>query len=95
MNLIAASDLSAYRHLPKGSLVGVRPEDMTVGAEGVEANVEGVEYLGADQLIAARVGAARIIVRQPARTGTPDKTIRLSWPAEATHLFDADGRRLQ
>ncbi|MGY6708546.1 MAG: ABC transporter ATP-binding protein [Rhizobiaceae bacterium] len=94
MNLISASDLPAYDHLPQGGLVGVRPEDMTMEGEGVEAVVEGVEYLGADQLIAARIGAARIIVRQPARTGAPDATVRLSWPAEATHLFDADGRRL-
>ena len=94
MNLIAASDLPGFAHMPMGSLVGVRPEDMVTDANGVEARVESVEYLGADQPIAARIGDARIIVRQPARTGAPDATVRLSWPAEATHLFDADGRRL-
>jgi len=93
MNLIAADDLPGFAHMPKGSLVGVRPEDMVTDANGVEARVESVEYLGADQLIAARIGDARIIVRQPARTGAPDATVRLSWPAEATHLFGADGRR--
>ncbi len=94
MNLIAASDLPGFAHLADGSLVGVRPEDMVTDENGVEAQVDSVEYLGADQLIAARIGDSRIIVRQPARTGAPDATVRLSWPAEATHLFDADGRRL-
>ncbi|WP_292898148.1 MULTISPECIES: ABC transporter ATP-binding protein [unclassified Nitratireductor] len=94
MNLIPARRVHGYERSPDGCLIGVRPEDIAVGTEGVEAVVEGVEYLGADELVAARIGDARVIVRQPARSQTPEGTIRLVWPQTAAHLFGPDGRRL-
>src|SRR5689334_11288238 len=41
-----------------GATLGVRPEHVALGREaGVEAEVEAIEYLGADSLITCRVGA--------------------------------------
>ncbi|WP_367716743.1 ABC transporter ATP-binding protein [Nitratireductor sp. GISD-1A_MAKvit] len=94
MNLIPAHHVHGYERLPDGCLIGVRPEDITLGNEGVEAVVESVEYLGADELVAARIGDAKVIVRQPARSKTPQGTIRLVWPQTVAHLFGPDGRRL-
>ena len=92
MNLIAADDLPGFAHMPKGSLVGVRPEDMVTDANGVEARVESVEYLGADQLIAARIGDARIISSATGADGSAGRdrpavlaggghaSVRCRWP---------------
>src|SRR6476660_1628047 len=49
MNVVALPGLSA-----PGRLLGVRPEDVRIGAEGLDAVVESVEYLGADSLVACR-----------------------------------------
>src|SRR6476619_1936812 len=48
-------------------LLGVRPEDMRLGAEGREAQVESIEYLGADSLVALASGGQPLLVRIPGR----------------------------
>jgi sn-glycerol 3-phosphate transport system ATP-binding protein len=52
--------------------------------------VEGVEYLGADSIVACRAGGAPIAVRVPravdCAAGAP---VRLSWDPAAEHHFDA------
>jgi len=79
-----------------GTLTGVRPEDMRLAAEGLEASVESTEYLGADSLVAAKAGADSILVRVPghARVKKGD-AVRLAWDAAHEHHFDAQtgGRR--
>ncbi|MEW9834503.1 TOBE domain-containing protein [Mesorhizobium sp. ZMM04-4] len=94
MNLIPAGVVPGYERLPEGCLIGVRPEDIRAGRDGVRAVVESVEYLGADELVAAHVGDARVIVRQPARSEALDGTIALVWPESVAHVFGPDGRRL-
>ena len=79
--------------------LGLRPEDLTpCAAEEAQiiGEIESVEYLGADNLIAARVGAQTLIVRAPHRRRlSPGERLPLSWPADARRLFSAgDGRRL-
>jgi sn-glycerol 3-phosphate transport system ATP-binding protein len=78
-----------------GAVTGVRPEDMRIGGDGMEAKVESVEYLGADSLVAARSAEHSLLVRVPghamAREG---ETVRIAWPREREHHFDAQtGRR--
>ena len=94
MNLIAARDIPGFDRLPDGAVVGVRPEDMEISRSGVPAKVESVEYLGADELVTARIGSAKIAVRQPSRSGMSEEMVRLSWRPEATHYFGQDGQRL-
>jgi sn-glycerol 3-phosphate transport system ATP-binding protein len=69
--------------------LGVRPEDMDLAPDGaMPATVESVEYLGADSLVAARVGAAPLLVRVPrhAPFAAGDR-IRVTWKPEHQHLF--------
>jgi sn-glycerol 3-phosphate transport system ATP-binding protein len=76
-------------------LVGVRPEEMRLGASGLPAVVESVEYLGADSIVACSIAGEKALVRAPGRVRlAPGSTTRVAWPAEATHVFDAaTGRR--
>jgi len=64
----------------RGFGVGIRPEDIRLADCGVSARVETVEYLGADTLIAGRVGGEIIVARLPGRTrhGVGD-TVVLAW----------------
>jgi sn-glycerol 3-phosphate transport system ATP-binding protein len=78
-----------------GAITGVRPEDMRIGADGMEARVQSVEYLGADSLVAARAGEQPLLVRVPghARFAEGD-TIRIGWDPDQEHHFDEPtGRR--
>ncbi|MBX6369993.1 MAG: ABC transporter ATP-binding protein [Rhodospirillales bacterium] len=79
----------------KDLLLGIRPEDVILGDRGIEAQVESAEYLGADTIVACRVGGELALVRAPGRvdfaSGAPT---RLSWRRDAIHWFDAaTGRR--
>lgn len=98
MNMIPAEALPAQMSVPPGSTLGVRPEDITLGPDGVPARLAGVEYLGADQLAAFDIGPAgapaRVLVRLPARHPLPADGLALNWPDDARHLFQADGQRL-
>jgi sn-glycerol 3-phosphate transport system ATP-binding protein len=81
-------------HTKAGQLLGVRPEDIRfdsgTDAEGLEAVVESVEYLGADSIVACRAGAQTLTVRVPRAAhfaaGVP---VKLFWNKEAAHYFDA------
>jgi sn-glycerol 3-phosphate transport system ATP-binding protein len=56
--------------------------------------VAAIEYLGADSLVACRMGAATLAVRVPGSVGLArSDAVRLSWAPGAQHLFDRDGIR--
>jgi len=86
---IGAPPMNLLRLESADDLVGVRPEDMRLGSEGLPAAVESVEYLGADSLVAARAGAQALTIRvpgrAPARTGD---AIRVAWDKSHEHRFD-------
>jgi len=77
-------------HVKAGQLIGVRPEDIRIGSDGIDATVESVEYLGADSIVACRAGTEPITVRVPRAVryaaGAP---VKLSWDPSAAHYFDA------
>ncbi|SEO00238.1 carbohydrate ABC transporter ATP-binding protein, CUT1 family [Pseudorhodobacter antarcticus] len=91
MNLLAVADLGAQgAHLPKGVQAGLRPEDITLGTDGLPGRVESVEYFGADSILSVDIGGPRVAVRLQGRPAFgPDDTVNLGWPADALHLFDA------
>jgi sn-glycerol 3-phosphate transport system ATP-binding protein len=73
-----------------GATLGVRPEHVVLGREdGVAGSVDAVEYLGADSLLACRVGDQSLTARVAGRTGLQrgDK-VRLGWAGAASHFFD-------
>jgi multiple sugar transport system ATP-binding protein len=79
----------------RGLILGLRPESLEVGQEGVPAQVEVVEELGADAFVfcAAEMGgeSVRLVARTDARS-VPARGERVALrprPNEA-HLFDPD-----
>ena len=77
-------------HSARGLLLGVRPEDIRIGTDGLPAVVENVEYLGADSIVACRAGTETLTVRLPrAAHLAPGTGVKLSWNSAAAHYFDA------
>ena len=73
-----------------GLLLGVRPEDMRLDANGIAATLQSVEYLGADSMLACTLGSESVIVRAPGKVGlAAGAQVRLAWVREAMHIFDA------
>jgi sn-glycerol 3-phosphate transport system ATP-binding protein len=85
--------------LPQGTLdglvLGVRPEKVSLSDTGLTATVLSMEYLGADSLIACKIGTRELIVRQSGRVKlSAGDQIHLSWPQAESHFFEAgSGRR--
>jgi sn-glycerol 3-phosphate transport system ATP-binding protein len=76
--------------------LGVRPEHVVIGRTGgVDARVDGVEYLGADSLVTCRVGGQILTVRIGGRVALRDGDhVQLGWASGALHFFDdASGAR--
>ena len=86
----ATADAVAENHL-----IGLRPEDIIVAATGPEAEILGIEYLGADRLVSARLGDTDFIMRTPASAPPPPTRFALGWATERQSIFDAvTGARL-
>jgi multiple sugar transport system ATP-binding protein len=77
-------------------IVGVRPEALQLGSEGLDASVEVVEELGADAFVFCTAelpgGPARIVARVEARHAPPrGERVRVRpSPDHDLHFFDAD-----
>ncbi|PYM15059.1 MAG: ABC transporter ATP-binding protein [Candidatus Rokuibacteriota bacterium] len=79
-----------------GLLLGVRPEDVTLGGTGgIAARVVSAEYLGADSLVVCGVGQTLVTARVPGGIDVvAGAEIRLGWSPAVVHVFDATtGRR--
>jgi sn-glycerol 3-phosphate transport system ATP-binding protein len=96
-SFIGAPPMNLMKMNGEATLVGVRPENMRIGAEGLEAQVESVEFLGADSLVAARSGGQSVLVRVPGHARyDAGHAVRLAWDSQHEHHFDAQtGRRKQ
>ena len=85
--------------IPEGPIenlvLGVRPEKINLSDSGLPAEVLGLEYLGADSLIACKAGTAEWIVRQSGKIQlSAGDRVHLTWPAVENHWFEAgNGRR--
>jgi sn-glycerol 3-phosphate transport system ATP-binding protein len=78
-----------------GGHLGLRPEHITLAFErGLRADVESVEYLGGDSLLACRAGGHPLAVRVAGSVGlSPGEAAWLTWAPAAQHYFDAAGVR--
>jgi sn-glycerol 3-phosphate transport system ATP-binding protein len=76
-------------------LLGIRPEDIVLGGNGIPGRISSVEYLGADTIIACAIGAQSITARLPGKaTLAPGAPTNIAWRPENLHVFDAaSGRR--
>ena len=72
-----------------GSTLGVRPEHVIIGGGAVAAQVESVEYLGADSLLSCRVGTQVLTARSAGRIALRQgDATQLGWAGGALHFFD-------
>jgi sn-glycerol 3-phosphate transport system ATP-binding protein len=77
-----------------GGITGVRPEDVHMGSDGLEATVESIEYLGADSLVAAKCRDQSLLIRLPGRARVDaGQRVHLSWDAAHEHHFENNGGR--
>jgi multiple sugar transport system ATP-binding protein len=84
--------------LPPGAAVsegkalhyGIRPTDISLGTQGVQAQVIVVEPTGAETELLVQVGDQRLVVVTHGRsTVQPDQTVHLNIATDKIHLFDA------
>ncbi len=88
--VIAGSQARILSQPVEGLLLGLRPEDVTLGGEGIAARVLNAEYLGADTVLTCAVGSQALTTRISGKaTSAPDAAVRLAWRPENLHFFDA------
>jgi sn-glycerol 3-phosphate transport system ATP-binding protein/multiple sugar transport system ATP-binding protein len=83
--------------LPAGAAtIGVRAEDLVIGAWGAAASVEAVEELGWESLVHMRCGGLSLCARV-ASDRAPKKAseVQVSIAPGGLHVFGADGARLE
>jgi multiple sugar transport system ATP-binding protein len=98
MNVVPAAGPLRLDGLPERPLeLGVRPEHVRLGADGVEATVELVEPVGSDALVHLRAGSAALLARVPAVLRPVEgERVRVAVRREDVHLFDAGtGERVE
>jgi len=80
--------------LPARLLLGIRPEDVRLGGQGLVARLDSIEDLGSQRLLHLRLGEQRLTVAHLGEApDAPD--CHLHFPAAAVSLFTVDsGRRL-
>jgi len=92
---VAGSSAHVPPKLSPDLLLGVRPENVMIGDEGVPARVSNVEFLGADTVVSCAVGSQHVVARVPGKSRLgPGALVNLAWRSENMHVFDAkSGRR--
>jgi sn-glycerol 3-phosphate transport system ATP-binding protein len=80
-----------------GLKLGVRPEDIRPGTAGVPARLVNAEYLGADTIVTARIGAQSLLVRVAGRVRVDtEQPVYLGWRSRDVHIFDSQsGSRVE
>ena len=83
--------------LPASAILGIRPEALKPAqpeAALLTTEVRAVEYLGADSVVAAKVGDDELAVRMPGRVSLrPGDRLDLACDPEDLHCFDAVSKR--
>jgi multiple sugar transport system ATP-binding protein len=80
---------------PVAAMLGIRPEDVRIGTQGLPAQVAAVEPLGAETVVALDSGGTRLhALISGAVDLAPGASVRLDLPRERLIAFDAAGRRL-
>lgn len=92
---LAALATRANPHAERGWSLGVRPEAVSIAAEGVPARVAASEYLGADTILRCDVDGQGLMVRADgAHDVEIGRDVKLVWRPQDQHLFDGTGRRV-
>ena len=90
--LAAACGGSLPAACPSQGYIGVRPEDVRLGAEGLPVRISAVDYLGAETVVRMTHGDQPVFAKIDGRRDcAPGETAHISWPAKAVHCFGSDG----
>ncbi|MBB3610756.1 sn-glycerol-3-phosphate ABC transporter ATP-binding protein UgpC [Rhizobium sp. BK602] len=87
---------SARPHIGQPVQLGIRPEHITVGADGVKAKVTIIEPTGSETHLQLQAGSQPIVAAVRDRPSvSPGQSVTLGIDARKAHLFDpASGKRL-
>lgn len=72
-------------------LLGIRPEDITIGRGEIQGEIYVVEPLGRDTLVTLNIGGETIkVIAPPGFKASPSEQVKLAFPMEKAHLFDKE-----
>ncbi|MDP3253239.1 MAG: sn-glycerol-3-phosphate ABC transporter ATP-binding protein UgpC [Hydrogenophaga sp.] len=94
-NFIGSPPMNLLKNAPggrPGSILGIRPEHLDIGADGWALQVETVELLGAERLVHVRLGEEQLIIRTHEDQGAPaiGSTIHAKPREDRVHWFNAE-----
>jgi sn-glycerol 3-phosphate transport system ATP-binding protein len=98
-SFIGSPPMNLLRHAPgvrPGTILGIRPEHMTLDPSGWSVQVEHVELLGAERLVYGRIGDEPLIMRMDESQAppVPGDTVKIAARQDKLHWFDAgSGKR--
>ena len=86
----------AMNFLPDGAHeIGLRPEDLQLGAEGLKGRIKLIERLGAVTLIHVQTPGAMVCVQAPGKSKAAlGEELAITWDPARAYRFDEKGRRL-
>ncbi|OOG41172.1 sn-glycerol-3-phosphate import ATP-binding protein UgpC [Polaromonas sp. A23] len=103
-SFMGSPPMNLLKHAPNaevggqpGTILGIRPEHLQIGATGWAVQVDTMEMLGAERLVYCRFGDEFLIVRTDETQATPEigATIYVTPRPDRLHWFDAaTGKRL-
>jgi sn-glycerol 3-phosphate transport system ATP-binding protein len=99
-SFMGSPPMNLLRHAPgarPGTILGIRPEHLDIGASGWELQVQALEMLGAERLVYCKLGDEALIVRIGENHAVPQvgATILALPRPERIHEFDAaTGKRI-
>jgi sn-glycerol 3-phosphate transport system ATP-binding protein len=77
---------------PSQGYIGVRPEDVRVGDEGLPVQISAVDYLGAETVLRMTHGDQSVFAKIDGRRDyAPGEAVHICWPEKAVHCFGSDG----
>jgi sn-glycerol 3-phosphate transport system ATP-binding protein len=78
----------------RGWSIGVRPEEIKLGQQGLPAQVGAVDFLGAETVIRLSHGEQILFARTNGRAElVPGDQVMVSWSPDAVHVFNEKGLR--
>ena len=98
-SFMGSPPMNLLKHAPgvrPGTILGIRPEHLTLDASGWSVQVEHVELLGAERLIYGRIGEEQLIMRVDEGHTPPvaGDTVMIAARQDKLHWFDAgSGKR--
>lgn len=90
--LAAACGGSLPKTCPLQGFIGVRPEDVRVGPQGLPVRIAAVDYLGAETVVRMTHDGQALFARIDGRRSyAPGEALYICWPETAVHCFGSDG----